>query len=38
MLSGEVHSVAELETAGRIATEVAAGTEVRNRLSVRADD
>jgi osmotically-inducible protein OsmY len=37
-LTGEVQSVAEKETAGRIAAETAAGAEVRNRLSVRAQD
>jgi osmotically-inducible protein OsmY len=37
-LTGEVQSVAEKETAGRIAAEAAAGVEVRNRLTVRATD
>jgi osmotically-inducible protein OsmY len=34
-LTGEVQTVAEKETAGRIAAEAAPGAEVRNRLSVR---
>jgi osmotically-inducible protein OsmY len=37
-LTGEVQSVAERETAGRIAAEAAAGAQVRNRLSVRAKE
>jgi osmotically-inducible protein OsmY len=37
-LTGEVNSVSERETAGRIAAEVAAGIEVRNQLTVRTDD
>jgi hyperosmotically inducible periplasmic protein len=37
-LTGEVTSVAEKETAGRIAAEAAAGTEVRNRLVVSSKD
>jgi osmotically-inducible protein OsmY len=37
-LTGDVESVAEKETAGRIAAEAAAGAEVRNRLTVRAKD
>jgi osmotically-inducible protein OsmY len=37
-LTGDVTSVAEKETAGRIAAEAAGGAEVRNRLVVRSKD